>query len=266
MSDITPSNERDGSGRPFFSASTFSVPSVIGHRGAAAVAPENTLAGFRAAAAAGAKLVELDAKLTGDGTVVCFHDDDLQRTTNASGPVAENDWATIRTLDAGGWFGAAFAGERVPLLADALTLLSELGLGVNVEIKPNPGQDAATARAAIAVIRAHWNPATDGTLFLSSFSEASLATALAAAPDIPRAYLAHRFDRPVLEQAADLRCTGFNPNGNAVPEDLVRTAKARGFVLSSYTINDVEKARTLRSWGVDGIITDDPGALIAAGL
>ena len=212
------------------------------------------------------KLVELDAKLTADGVVICFHDADLARTTNASGSVKENSWETIRELDAGGWFSSQFAGERVPLLSDALALLKSLGLGVNVEIKPNEGQAEETAKAAIAVIRESWNLETDGTMFVSSFWSDSIQTALDVAPEVPRAYLAHRFNKPVLDNAEALKCGGFNPNGNAVPESLVREAKERGFVISSYTINAVEKARELRSWGVDGIITDDPAMMIEAGL
>ncbi|MCR9257901.1 MAG: glycerophosphoryl diester phosphodiesterase [Alphaproteobacteria bacterium] len=242
------------------------VPGVIGHRGAAAIAPENTLAGFRAAAEAGATLVELDAKLTADGQVICFHDADLARTTNASGSVKENDWESIRTLDAGGWFSDAFAGERVPLLSEALTLLKALGLGVNVEIKPNRDQAEETTVSSIAIIREHWDLSKDGTLFLSSFWRASLETAQDVAPEIPRAYLAHKFDEPVLDYAAALNCAGFNPNGNAVPEELVREAAERGFVISSYTINEPAKALELRAWGVDGIITDDPALMIGAGL
>ncbi|HET6220602.1 MAG TPA: glycerophosphodiester phosphodiesterase family protein, partial [Dongiaceae bacterium] len=106
----------------------FDLPRVIGHRGAAAYAPENTLEGLREAARRGAGWVEFDAKLTGDGVVVLMHDDTLDRTTDGTGPVAETSYAEISHLDAGAWFGPAWRGARVPTLADALALLVELDL------------------------------------------------------------------------------------------------------------------------------------------
>ena len=76
-------------------------PRIVGHRGAAALAPENTLAGFRKAAEAGAEMVELDAKLSADGIVICHHDNVLGRTSTGEGPVAEQSFAALRALDAG---------------------------------------------------------------------------------------------------------------------------------------------------------------------
>ena len=105
----------------------FRLPAVIGHRGAAAYAPENTLEGIREAARRGARWVEFDAKLTGDGVVILMHDDTLDRTTNGRGPVAQASYREIGLLDAGAWFGAAWRGTRVPRLADALALLVESG-------------------------------------------------------------------------------------------------------------------------------------------
>ena len=88
------------------------LPRVIGHRGIAARAPENTLAGFRRAAELGVAWVELDVQLTSDGVPVVFHDDGLERTTDGQGLLIETPLAVLRGLDAGAWFGPAFAGER----------------------------------------------------------------------------------------------------------------------------------------------------------
>ena len=87
----------------------FDLPPVIGHRGAAAYAPENTLAGFVKAAEQGVTWVEFDVRLTRDGVPVLIHDDDLDRTTEGSGLVANATLKQIKELDAGSWFGAAFA-------------------------------------------------------------------------------------------------------------------------------------------------------------
>ena len=94
---------------------------IIAHRGASAAAPENTLAAIARAADLGARSVELDVMLSADGVPVIIHDTDLARTTNGTGPVAALAFEQLARLDAGSWFGAAFAGERIPSLADAIT-------------------------------------------------------------------------------------------------------------------------------------------------
>src|SRR5512142_2967244 len=127
--------ERLGEARPDGRTAPFRLPPVIGHRGAAAHAPENTLAGFRRAKALGCTWVEFDVRLTADGVPVLCHDPRLDRTTDRSGRVAAQTLAAIQTSDAGGWFAPVFAGERMPSLEEALLLCAELGLGANIEIK-----------------------------------------------------------------------------------------------------------------------------------
>ena len=114
------------------------MPKVCGHRGAAGHAPENTLASIKKAASLGVRWVEFDTKLTADGVAVLFHDDDLGRTTDGAGLMAETSLADVRCLDAGSWFGEEFQGEGVPTLEDAIRELSALGLGANVEIIQGP--------------------------------------------------------------------------------------------------------------------------------
>ncbi|TMJ57189.1 MAG: glycerophosphodiester phosphodiesterase, partial [Alphaproteobacteria bacterium] len=103
-----------------------SLSSVIGHRGAAARAPENTLAGLRRARELGCAWVEFDVRLTGDGALVLCHDGRLERTSTGHGRVSAQTLAAIRRCDAGGWFAPEFAGEIVPSLDEALELASKL--------------------------------------------------------------------------------------------------------------------------------------------
>src|ERR1700722_5240459 len=137
-------------GTSFLDLMALSLPPVVGHRGAAARAPENTLAGFRAAKALGCAWVEFDVRLTSDGSLIVCHDDTLKRTTGARGRVSKLALTAIRECDAGSWFGPAYVGERIPTLDEALTLCRELSLGANVEIKAERGGGPATA-AAVAV-------------------------------------------------------------------------------------------------------------------
>ena len=96
------------------------LPRIMGHRGAAGRAPENTLAGLRAAADMGATWVEFDVMLSGDGVPVLFHDDNLKRTTGRNAHMAETPFADLAALEAGAWFAPAFAGEPIPALEAAL--------------------------------------------------------------------------------------------------------------------------------------------------
>ncbi|MGE5147834.1 MAG: glycerophosphodiester phosphodiesterase family protein, partial [Candidatus Eiseniibacteriota bacterium] len=88
----------------------YPLPKLVGHRGAAALAPENTLAGFRAAAAAGVTAVEFDVRLSADGVPMVIHDATVERTTTGRGPVAAQSAAALGALDAGAWFGPRFRG------------------------------------------------------------------------------------------------------------------------------------------------------------
>ncbi len=93
---------------------------VIGHRGAASLAPENTFAGFDLALELGVDAIETDVQKTKDGRLVIFHDSQVQRTTNGSGVLQELTWDELEKLDAGSWFHPRFKGEKIPLLTDFL--------------------------------------------------------------------------------------------------------------------------------------------------
>lgn len=134
---------------------------VVGHRGAPHQAPENTLASFEAALAIGVDAIELDVHLSRDGHLVVIHDADLRRTTDGAGLVHEQTLAALRALDAGAWFGPAFAGQRIPTFDEALA-----GIGgraaLQVEIK---GATDGVAEATVAALRRHG--LIDGTMVTS---------------------------------------------------------------------------------------------------
>jgi glycerophosphoryl diester phosphodiesterase len=235
----------------------------MGHRGAAALAPENTLAGFRRAAAAGARWVEFDVMLTGDDVPVLFHDDNLKRTTGRDALMARTPYDVVRTLEAGAWFAPHFAGEPVPTLAAALALLLELGLGANIEIKPTPGRGRETAAAALAAVARCW-PATRPPPLVSSFNRDSLEVARQQAPAVPRGLLAVRLPRDWISAARRLECSTLHVAGRWLTAKRAARIKARGYGLAAFTINDPRQARALIAWGVDCIITDDPAAMVEA--
>ena len=122
-------------------------PLICCHRGANAIAPENTLAAAAAAYGQGVDIVEIDVRTTADGTPVLMHDDTVDRTTDASGPLSSFGDAGVASLDAGGWFDPWYRGETVPTLAAFLDAVPK-GKRVYVELK------RADVPAVVAQIRA----------------------------------------------------------------------------------------------------------------
>lgn len=233
------------------------IPAVIGHRGAAGHAPENTLAGIREAARLGAKWVEFDVRLSADGVPVLMHDDTLDRTTDESGPVDGRDVAELRALDAGRWFHDRFTGEAIPTLQETIALLAALGLGANVEIKPSPGREAATGHAVGHLLREAW-PGVLPPPLVSSFAAPSLAAAREAAPDIARGLLIRSVDGNWAESMRALGCATLHCGHRRLTRARVAEIRRAGYPLLAYTVNDRARAETLFDWGATAVITDRP--------
>lgn len=233
------------------------LPSVIGHRGAAAYAPENTIESIRTAAEIGTKWVELDVKLTKDSVPIIFHDDTLERTTSGYGNVADINYDDLKELEAGLWFSEGFTGVVVPTLEEAMEAILQTDMGVNFEIKPCPGREVETAEVALDILSRSWDDLD--RVLISSFQHVSLETALDMAPEIPRGLLLEEeFPENWQElvnylQVASIGFNGMKASHEQV-EELVETQKP----ILAYTINDVQRAKILRSWGVDSFFTDDP--------
>lgn len=240
------------------------LPRVIGHRGAARRAPENTLAGFRKAKELGCTWVEFDVKLSADHELILMHDDTLERTTDGRGAVAAAPAAALRALDAGSWFGPEFRGEPVPSYRAALAELAELGLGANVEIKPCPGRERETGRAVAAATRAWW-PRTLPEPVLSSFSFAALAAANAEAPEILRGWLVVTPPPDWRKQLKDVDGVGLHVAQDKLTPALAQAVKAEGLLLMAFTVNDPARAQLLWSWGVDAVHSDVPDLLLPLG-
>jgi glycerophosphoryl diester phosphodiesterase len=239
------------------------LPLVTGHRGAAAYAPENTLASFREAKKRGAPWVEFDVKLTADNRLVLMHDASLKRTAGLEAMVADTGYDAIRKLDVGSWFGPSFRGERIPDFEETVALLKELGLGANIEIKPCPGREEETAFAVVEALDRIW-PAELPTPIVSSFKDFCLAAAQQKAPHYPRFAILERIEGPWRERAQAVGAAGINTNGHKVRAEAMTQVKAAGYLLGVYTINEGPKAAALRAAGADCIITDAPDVVLSA--
>ncbi|MEX0921512.1 MAG: glycerophosphodiester phosphodiesterase [Tistlia sp.] len=237
------------------------LPRVIGHRGAASHAPENTLAGLRKAAELGAPWVEFDVRLTADKVAILHHDDSLKRTAGRNRAAAAMRYAEIAELEAGAWFGESFRGEAIPSLTASIALLGELGLGANIEIKPAAGQEAETARIALEIMRAEWPQSLPPPL-ITSFKPQSLQAAQESAPEIPRGLLLKELKEGWRKQAERLDCVSIHLSRQKTSKAAIDLVHKAGYALAVYTVNDPREAARLYDWGADCIITDSPELLL----
>ncbi len=236
-------------------------PRVIGHRGAVGHAPENTLVGIRKAAELGATWVEFDVALTKDDVPVLLHDATVDRTTDGTGKLADMTLQDVRALDAGRWFSADFAGERVPTLTETIRLLEALGLGANVEIKPTPGRESVTGRVVAKQVADEWPNSLRAPVF-SSFWVDALVAAQRTAPEIPRGWLMRRPGKGWQAQAKALDCLSIHCSHKALTKGIATEIRAAGYHLLAYTVNDAKRALKLFDWGVESVFSDYPERIL----
>ncbi len=130
------------------------VRGLCAHRGAMDTHPENTLASFKAAIDHGAHMIEFDVHLTSDHKLVIIHDPTVERTTNGHGKVSEMTLEQIKKLDAGSWKGAEFAGEKIPTLSEALSIMPS-NIWLNIHLKEAKGLGKMVAQEILKHKRAH---------------------------------------------------------------------------------------------------------------
>jgi len=223
-------------------------PLRIGHRGAAAEAPENTLAAFARALARGVDGLELDVRVTRDGVPVVFHDASLARLAGRRRSLARLPLAALRTV--------RIRGEPVPTLAEVLRLVRRR---VVVQIEIKPGVPVAPVVRAVRQARA------GGHVIFASFSPAVLRTARALAPRVPRMWIRERGTPARLgPRLAALAAAGVSLDHRAIPAAaFVADLHRRGWRVWCWTVNDPPAMRRLAAWGVDAILSDNPALLIA---
>lgn len=243
---------------------------VQGHRGAAGLAPENTIAAFDAAAELGVGF-ELDTQLASDGVLVVFHDDALERLTPETGPVGERSADELGRLDAGSHFDPSFKGQGIPTL-DAV--LDRYGREVVINVEVKAGKNADVDRLADAVVGLLEARGLAQRVLVTSFSPFVLEAVRRSNPEIRRGQIYSDFrgasGLSPLERVM-LRNLAFNrrarPDVLSVNHDMVdarylRRMHRRGYRVFVWTVNDPEDMRRLLDLGVDGIITDRPDLLL----
>jgi glycerophosphoryl diester phosphodiesterase len=238
--------------------SRFTRPLLIGHRGYPARFPENTLAAFEGAIGAGCDMIELDVTLSRDRKVVVIHDDTLDRTTTGKGPVRGRTLAEIKALDAGSWFDARFAAERVPELSQVLELTAGRCM-LNIEIKESAFETGypadAVERQVVGLVKE--SGALDRVL-VSSFDRRILDRIAAMDTPPPIAYISdHGADKGLLEMLVAMKAFSWHPRFKVLTRDQVDLLHASGIKVFPWTINTREEAEKLLALGVDGLISNE---------
>ena len=232
---------------------------ILGHRGASAVAPENTLVAFRRALELGADGFEFDVTLTRDHVPIIIHDDTLDRTTNGKGNVKDFTLPELRRLDAGGWKGAEYRGEKMPTLAEVIDLVAPLQPHpiLNIELKASSLMSDGVESATLDVLseKKYFH-----NIIISSFNPMTLMRMRLLAPQIPRGLL-YSSDQPVHLRRAWLRPlvgpVALHPYYKMIDERLMSWAKQKNLRVNTWTVDDPGIAEKLRRWGVNAIITND---------
>lgn len=233
------------------------LPHIIGHRGAAGYAPENTIQSIHTAADMDIEWVSLDVKITKDEVPIIFHDNTLERTTNGTGLVAEATYKEIKELDCGSWYGDSFIGVQIPTLEEVVDVLIERELGLNLEIKPCPGREKDTAEVALDLLSTIWDD--HDRLLISSLKQESLEAAFDVAQDWHRGLiLPDELPDDWEALAKYLQVAAVSVNGYTIKREQVQSIIAMEKSILAYTIDDPNQARILQSWGVDGFFSDTP--------
>lgn len=240
---------------PVTPADAWPYPCWIAHRGAGKLAPENTLAAFRLGAEHGFAMFECDVKLSADGEPFLLHDADLKRTTNGQGLAGAQSWDALSRLDAGSWHGRTYAGEPLLRLESLARWLQALGMMVNLEIKPTPGEDGRTGRVVAQQVAKLWAQAHVKPL-MSSFSVEALRAVQQTQPDLPRALLLERWAPDAVRLAIDLGCLAVVVHHPELNAERIGLAHQAGLKVLTYTVNEASRASTLWLSGLDGLITD----------
>ena len=235
---------------------------IIGHRGYAARAPENTLVSIEAALRAGAPAVEFDVRVACCGTPVVIHDETLDRTTDGEGPVDRQTVEQLRTLDAGAWFDPGFAGERIPTLTEALDHLAGRARHIYPEVKGI--REPSDVDGMVGIVRDR--EMGDRTTFISvDWSILERIRARDAAIRIGFIVMtADLFDEALSLAAADpAAILDLNHEIALHDPSLVQRAKDEGVGVVTWTVNEPDEATRLRRAGVTGFTTDHVDRLLA---
>lgn len=219
------------------------------HRGASAYAPENTMEAFRLGVQMGANGIETDVRCTKDGILVLFHDESLDRVTNASGKLSSYTFEELRQFD------VCFEEQKakIPTLEAFLQAFSETDLQFAVELK----QDFT--EAAIIDLLRRYGVAERTTL--TSFKMNCLMRARLCAPELKAGYLTNDVNDMTVRVAKVMGLSELCPQARLITPELVNTLHSEGFTVRPWGVGTPEQMRIAYDAGVDGMTVNFPDLL-----
>lgn len=223
---------------------------VTAHRGASKQFPENTMAAFQGAIDEGADWIELDVHLSKDGQIFCMHDDSFSRTAGVKAKAWELTYDEISQLDAGSFKGEEFAGERIPLLSEAIDLAIETGIRLNIEIKPSIQEEGLEEKLVDLI---HEKNFTDRCV-ITSQKYNSITKVKQMDENIVTVYVtSFAYGSVYRLNYAD----HFSVKQSSVTPSLVRKLHNSGHQIYAWTVNSRDSIHLMIEREVDNIITDN---------
>ncbi|MCG6658849.1 glycerophosphodiester phosphodiesterase [Halomonas campisalis] len=268
---------------------------VIAHRGASGHAPEQTLPALELAHEMGVDYLELDIQMTADGELVAFHDERIDRTTDGEGELRDFTLESLKALDAGSWFNAAYpdyadeayAGVEILTLGE---VIEHFGTEMRYYLETkSPELYPGLEEAMVEELEAH-GLVESGSVIIQSFSQESLQKVHALNADIPLVQLVWYYPEsddserlvewtgvtpgPSEITDADFQAMGeyavgigtnltYQDDLQVIDAAFIEQAQANDLLVHVYTVNDPAEMQKLLDWGVDGIFTDFPDRLNA---
>jgi glycerophosphoryl diester phosphodiesterase len=241
-------------------------PYVVAHRGISAKAPENTLASFeQAAAVPGIDMIELDVRLTKDEEVIVLHDRTLQRTSTGNGPARNYSLEEIRRLDAGSWFHPVFSEQRIPTLSEVFQQVGSR-LWVDVEIKSDLLHRERPGLLEEKVLDVVHKCGMNNRVMISSFNHQLLSNLKRMESSVVTGVLfdfLHDFGRAPSKLAERVGAKVFKCATRELNRQMLNDAHKHGIAVYVYTLNSVQSAQRMLTYGVDGILSNNADDIVS---
>lgn len=250
-------------------------PLILGHRGASALAPENTLAAFSRAISDGADGIEFDVRLSRDGVAVVIHDASLKRTGLIDRPVSELTAAELCEVDVGSWFAPStgiskesFSGEKLPLLSQVFELFSGNSGLLYVEMKCKPEEGAALAAEVVALTR---KAEMADRVVVESFDHPSIAAVKRIDSGIRTAALFEpKLTRPIssirrlqmIDTALAVAADEVALHHTLAAQRVIERARQAGLEVVIWTVEDPSWIKRAHTLDVKALISNDPGSMV----
>jgi glycerophosphoryl diester phosphodiesterase len=242
-------------------------PRVISHRGGGNLAPENTIVAIETGCKIGIPAVEFDVMLSGDNVPMLMHDEEMERTVDPQSHCYKKQFNTqpstlLINVNVGTYFGSKFASVCIPTFREVLEYCLKNKVFMNIEIKPASGCDENTALITMNLVIEYYDRLKELGVapIVSSFSFDALKVAKKIAPHIPRGFLIHSplpETRNWLDHVKEVEPFALHLNHEVLEKTTVSQVKELGYAVFCYTVNSLERAEELLSWGVDCLCTDE---------